>query len=170
MTGNTQQVLMWLFDMDKDAVWDIEPHKEKRRLTQNAYYWVLLEKIAIKTRVPKVKLHNINLRHLGLIERVGDKPVYILLEDTEEVEEQTLLTTTYHLSPRSKTKHGNDGKTYRWYVMLRGSSSFTVSEMQALVELAVQDATAQGIEVLTPNELEHMREIEKEHERRVEKR
>lgn len=170
MTGNTQQVLMWLFDMDKEAVWDIEPHKEKRRLTQNAYYWVLLEKIAIKTRVPKVKLHNINLRHLGLIERVGDKPVYILLEDTEEVEEQTLLTTTYHLSPRSKTKQGNDGKTYRWYVMLRGSSSFTVSEMQALVELAVQDATAQGIEVLTPNELEHMREIEKEHERRVEKR
>lgn len=170
MTGNTQQVLMWLFDMDKDAVWDIEPHKEKRRLTQNAYYWVLLEKIAIKTRVPKVKLHNINLRHLGLIERVGERPVYILLEDTEEVEEQTLLATTYHLSPRSETKQGNDGKTYRWYVMLRGSSSFTVSEMQALVELAVQDATAQGIEVLTPNELEHMREIEKEHERRVEKR
>jgi hypothetical protein len=48
MTGNTQQVLMWLFDMDKDAVWDIEPHKENkgRSLTANRYFHRLVGLLA----------------------------------------------------------------------------------------------------------------------------
>ena len=169
MTGNAQEIIAFLFDADKKQIWDIFPHKEKRKLTQNAYYWVLLEKLAVKTHIAKAELHNINLRHLGLIERVGDKPVFILLEDTEKVEKQTLLADTYHLAPRSETKVGTDGKTYRWYVMLRGSSSMNVQEMSALVDLAVQDAKEQGIETLTPSELEHMRELERNNERRVER-
>ena len=166
MTGNAQEIIAFLFDADKKAIWDIVPHKEKRKLTQNAYYWVLLEKLAVKTHIAKAELHNINLRHLGLIERVGDKPVFILLEDTEKVEKQTLLADTYHLAPRSETKVGTDGKTYRWYVMLRGSSSMNVQEMSALVDLAVQDAKEQGIQTLTPNELAHIRELERNNEKK----
>lgn len=167
MTGNAQEIITFLFDADKKQIWDIEPHKEKRRLSQNAYYWVLLEKLAVKTHVSKAEIHNTNLRALGLVERMGDKPIYIMLEDTEEVEKQTLLAETYHLAPTRQTKTGTDNKTYRWYVMLRGSSSMNVEEMSALVDLAVQDATANGIEVLTPNELAHMRELEKNHARKM---
>lgn len=166
MTGNAQEIITFLFDADKKQIWDIEPHKEKRRLSQNAYYWVLLEKLAVKTHVSKAEIHNTNLRALGLVERMGDKPIYIMLEDTEKVEKQTLLAETYHLAPTRQTKTGTDNKTYRWYVMLRGSSSMNVEEMSALVDLAVQDATANGIEVLTPNELAHMRELERQHEKK----
>jgi hypothetical protein len=170
MTGNAQEIITFLFDADKKQIWDIEPHKEKRRLTQNAYYWVLLEKLAVKTHVSKAEIHNTNLRALGLVERMGDKPIYIMLEDTEKVEKQTLLAETYHLAPTRQAKTGTDNKTYRWYVMLRGSSSMNVEEMSALVDLAVQDAKEQGIETLTPNELEHIRELERNNEKKHNKR
>ena len=166
MTGNAQEIITFLFDADKKQIWDIEPHKEKRRLSQNAYYWVLLEKLAVKTHVSKAEIHNTNLRALGLVERMGDKPIYIMLEDTEKVEKQTLLAETYHLAPTRQTKTGTDNKTYRWYVMLRGSSSMNVEEMSALVDLAVQDAVANDIEVLSPNELAHIRELERQHEKK----
>ena len=166
MTGNAQEIIAFLFDADKKAIWDINPHKEKRRLTQNAYYWVLLEKLAVKTHVSKAEIHNTNLSALGLVERMGDKPIYIMLEDTEEVEKKTLQADTYHLAPRRETKIGTDGKTYRWYVMLRGSSSMNVEEMSALVDLAVQDAKAQGIETLPPSELAHIRELERNNEKK----
>ena len=165
-TGNALDVVSFLMDADKEIVWDLSIHKEKRSLNSNNYYWQLLEKIAVKTHTSKAELHNINLRHLGLVQRVGDKPVYILLPDTEQAERDTLEASTYHLSPRSETKMGTDGKMYRWYVMLRGSSDMNVSEMQALVDFAVQDAKALGIETLTPVQLEQMRQLERQHEQK----
>lgn len=167
MTGNAAEIITFLLDADKKQLFDLEPHKEKRRLTQNAYYWKLLELIAIKTHISKAELHNINLRHLGLIERVGNNPVYVMLEDTEKVEKQTLQAETYHLAPRRETKQGKDGKTYRYYVMLRGSSDYNVQEFSALVDMAIQDAKEQGIEVLSKDELEHIRELERNNERRM---
>ena len=172
ITGNALTIVSFLMGegIDKQQLWDLNIHKEKRSLNQNSYYWVLLEKIAVKSHEPKAKLHNVNLRHLGLVQRVADKPVYILLPDTDKAEEDTLNAETYHLAPRSETKIGTDGKTYRWYVMLRGSSDYNVEEMSALVDLAVQDAKAQGIDVITPAELEHMRELERQYEQRRKKR
>lgn len=167
-TGKALDIIGFLMGdgIDKEVLWDISKHKEKRSLNSNGYYWQLLEKIAVKTHTSKAELHNINLRHLGLVELVGDKPVYILLPDTEKAERDTLLASTYHLAPRRETKMGTDGKNYRWYVMLRGSSDMNVQEMSALVDFAVQDAKALGIETLTPAQLEQMREIERQHEQK----
>lgn len=171
ITGTSLDICRFLMqlDIDPNSIWDLTAHKEKKTLSQNSYYWVLLEKIAVKTHTPKAKLHNINLRHLGLVERVGDKPVYILLPDTDKVEEETLLALTYHLAPRKETKVGTDGKNYRWYVMLRGSSDFNVQEMSALVDFAVQDAKAIGIETMTPDELAHLRALEMANEQKKQK-
>lgn len=164
MKGNAQEIITFLFDADKKAIWELKPFKAKRTLSQNAYYWKLLEQLAVKTHIAKAEIHNTNLRALGLVERIGDKPIYIMLEDSEKVEKQTLLSTGYHLAPTRQTKTGTDGKTYRWYVMLRGSRDMNVEEMTALVDLAVQDAVANDIEVLSPNELAHIRELERQHE------
>lgn len=168
-TGNREQILLYILGQnDPDKKWDIKEHKEKRSLSQNAYYWQLLEKLAVKTHTPKAEIHNLNLRHLGLVEMIDDKRITILIPDTDEAEKKTLLSSTYHLSPTRQTKVGTDGITYRFYVMLRGSADMNVAEMSALVDLAVQDAKAQGIETLTPTQLEQMRELERQHERRME--
>lgn len=164
ITGTALDIVTFLMGdgIDKKVLFDLSLHQEKKKrtLNQNAYYWKLLEQIAVKTHESKAKIHNTNLRHLGLVLRIEDKPVYILLPDSEKAENEALNAITYHLSPRSETKVGTDGKTYRWYVMLRGSSEMNVNEMSALVDLAVQDAKALGIETLTPDELEHMRQLE----------
>ena len=168
ISGDALTIVSFLMgeNVDKKAIWDLSPHKEKRRLSQNGLYWVILEKIAIQTKTPKAVIHNTNLRHLGLVERIDDRPVYVLLPDTEETEKRTLNATTYHLAPRRDTKQGTDGVTYRYYVMLRGSSDFNVQEMSALVDLCLQDAHALGIDTISPDELAHIRELERQAELR----
>ena len=165
MRAKTKELILYLMEQD-DKEWVIEEYKAKRSLSQNAYYWKLLELIAVKTHTPKAELHNINLRHLGLMERIDNQVVSILLPDTEETEKKTLTADTYHLAPTRKTQTGANGKPCRWYVMLRGSSDMNVAEMSALVDLAVQDAKALGIETLTYDELEHIRELERQHEQK----
>lgn len=166
-TGKREEMTLFFLALrDNDTVFDLVEHKEKRSLNSNNYYWQLLEKLSVKTHTAKQEIHNINLRHLGLLERINGQVVSVLLPDTIETEKETLLADTYHLAPTRKVKEGTDGKMYRWYVMLRGSSDMNVSEMAALVDLAVQDAKAQGIETLTPAELEHMRELERQHEQK----
>lgn len=171
-TGTGNEVVLFLMGKgnDPEVKWDLSLHKDKRKrsLSSNNYYWVLLEQLSVKTKTPKMKIHNLYLRQVGQTEKIGDKPVYILLPDNDATEEETLLASTYHLAPRRETKQGTDGITYRWYVMLKGSSDFDTEHMNMLVDLAVQDAKEQGIEVLTPDELAHIRELEKTRERRME--
>lgn len=162
MTGTAIQIVNFLMEEDKQALWDIEPHKERRSLSQNAYYWVLCEKVAVKTQVQTAVIHNIHLRELHLVERIDDKPITVYLPDTDEAENKTLQSVTYHLAPTRSVKTGNDGITYRAYVMLRGSSDLNTEEMTALLDLMIQDAKQHDIEVMTPDQLAHLRELEKQ--------
>ena len=162
MTGTTKQIIEFLLDEDKTAKWDLNPHKEKRSLSANAYYWVLCEKVAVKTHVTPAWIHNTNLRALHLVERIDDKPITVYLPDTDEAEKKTLESTTYHLAPTRSVKIGNDKKTYRAYVMLRGSSDLNVEEMCALIDLMVQEAKQNDVETMTPDELAHLKELERQ--------
>lgn len=166
IVGKALDIVTFLLDVDKEALWDLSPHKEKRKrtLSSNNYYWNLLEDLAVKTKVPKMKIHNLYLRQIGLREIFGGKAIYMLLPDDDSTEEQVLLSSTYHLSPLRQTKIGSDKKQYRWYVMLKGSRDMTVEQFSMLVDMAVQDAKEQGIETLTPQELLHIRELEKSNE------
>lgn len=171
MTGKTDDVVVFLLKQDKGIMWDLKEHKERRRLTQNAYYWVLVGKIAEKTGISSAEIHNRNLRDLGLVERMNGALVPVYIPDTEDAERDALEAETFHIKPTSQTKEGKDGKTYRCYVLLRGSSTFNVAEFSALVDLIVQEALAQGgIEVLPPDELAHIRELERQHEKRKEQK
>lgn len=166
MQLRTKDLILFLMQQPLEIEWLLEEYKEKkpRSLTQNAYYWKLLELLAVKTHISKAELHNINLRHLGLVERMNEQPIYVLLPDTDKTEKDVLLETRYHLAPTRKTKVGTDDKIYRWYVMLKGSKDMTVKEFSALTDFAIQDAKEQGIETLPPKELEHMRQMELENE------
>ena len=161
ITGKANDLVLYLMGADRDKVWDLQEHKEKRSINQNSYYWTLVGKVAQKTKISSSVIHNQNLRDLGLVMRINDALVPVYIPDTDEAEKKVLEADTYHLKPTSKTKEGNDGALYRCYVMLRGSSSFSVDEMQALLDLIIQEAKAQGIETLTPDELERMREAER---------
>lgn len=160
-TGKANELVLFLMNADRDTVWELTEHKEKRSLSQNSYYWCLCGKVAQKTRVPTAVIHNQNLRDLGLVLRINEELVPIYLPDTDEAEKTALSADTYHIKPTSHVKEGKDGKLFRCYVMLRGSSTFNTEEMTALLDLMIQEAKAQGIETMTPDELAKMREAEK---------
>lgn len=169
ITKNTTEMIMFLAGQERDMLWDLTEHKERRSMSQNSYYWALAGKVSVKTAKFGAninEIHNRNLRELGLLERVNDELVCVYIPDTDEAEKQAVNAENYHIKPTSQTRQGKDGQMFRCYVMLRGSHTFSVAEMSALVDLMVQEAKAVGVETMTPQELEHLRALEAEAERR----
>ena len=157
MTGTAEQIAVWLMRQnDKTAQFDIERHREKRSLDSNSYYWLLITKLARKLHVSKARLHNLMLRECAPAFLIDGKTAMQPVPDTEAAENQILESETYHLKPTSGVITGNDGTVFRWYVVLRGSSTFNSEEMNALIARIVEDCKEQGIETATPEELAQM--------------
>lgn len=166
MIGNARQIINYLWGADDDKQWELKEHKAKRTLTQNAYYWSLLTKLARKSRVSVARMHNILLRDCAPPFVIDGKVAMQPIPDTEKAMEQILESETFHLKPTSGIISGADGNIYRWCIILRGSSTFTTDEMSSLVDSLIEECKQQDIETLPPHELEAMREHEREIERR----
>lgn len=162
MTGTAKELVFMLAkiaDVD-DKVYDLVEHKEKRSLSQNAYYHVLLGKVADKLRLSKSRLHNDMLAHYGQRFFLDDKCVFVTIPDNEESESTAMESDTVHMKATSKTVVGNNGVTYRYWVMLRGSHEYNTREMSILLDGLIQEAKQLDIEVMTPNQLAEMRALE----------
>lgn len=160
MTGNAEQVTLWLMRQGKpDKLYDISEHRERRSLDSNSYYWVLVAKLSQKLRMSSARIHNTMLREVAppfLIDgRIAMQPI----PDTDEAENQVIESTTFHLKPSSGTIEGKDGQVYRWYIILRGSSTFNKEEMNALIDRIVEECKQQDIEVVSSDELARMAEL-----------
>lgn len=131
-------------------------HREKRSLDANAYYWQLLTKLAGVLRISNNYCHNIMLRRYGTLEEIDGKPVYLVIPDTEEAERNADESETYHIKPTSNVREGKDGKMYRTYMLLKGSSRYDTAEMNRLISGLVEECKQCGIETLTPSELARM--------------
>lgn len=144
----------------------ITQHRVKRSMTQNAYYWVLLAQLAAKLKISNARLHNMMLREVAPPFVIDGKIAMQPIPDTDQAEREILEAATYHLKPTSGVIVGNDNAIYRWYVVLRGSSTFDVQEMTRLLDALIAECKAYGIETLTPDELEKIRQWERERERK----
>ena len=165
-TGSARELVFQLARVEDDKTYDVIEHKEKRSLSQNSYYWVLLGKVADKLRISKTHLHNDMLRNYGQRMMIDDKCAYLPVPDTEEAEMQVNENDKVHLKPTSSITVGKDGVTYRYYVMLRGSHDYNTREMSVLLDGLIQEARQLDIEVLPPDELARMRMLEQQAEDR----
>lgn len=150
----------------KDLDIKASQHREKRSLTQNAFYWTLAQKLAAKQRITVSRLHNLLLRDVAPPFIIDGKICMQPIPDTEKAENDILEAEAFHLKPTSGVIQGNDGAVYRWYIVLRGSSTFDTVEMTALLNRMVDECKENGIETATPAELEQMRKYSEELERR----
>lgn len=137
--------------------------REKRSLTANAYYWVLVAKIADAIHQAQPVVHNLMLRQYGQLEYVDGETVTMPIPDTEEAEQKVLRAEEYHLRPTSHIRTGKDGKQYRIYRMMRGSSDYDSKEMATLIDGTIQEAKDLGIETLPPEQIERMKEDYEKH-------
>ena len=68
------------------------------------------------------------------------------------------------MRPTSHTKDGKDGRKWRAYRLIKGSSKYDTKEFSTLLDGAVSEAKEMGLETLPEEELERMMsDYEKHH-------
>ena len=142
-----------MFDRTKDKELNIEikEHREKRSLNANAYFHVLVDKIAEVQGVSHSEIHNHLISEYGFVD---EDIKNIILDDN--IPWQKL--DNIHLRPTTFTKVLDNGRLYRVYYVMRGSHTYDTKEMSRLIDGTVSEAKELGIETMTPNEIERMKQ------------
>lgn len=140
---------------DKFLSIELKEYKKRRSLDANAYYWVLIGKLAKILRKSNDELHNEMLSLYGQPEIYDGKMVYIVIPDTDEATKKAAGATDYHLRRTGEVKEGTDHKMYRTYTLLRGSHTYDTAEMAHLISGVLDECRQVGIpeaEIATPDE------------------
>ena len=145
-------------DKTKDYDITFKRHRNHRSLDANAYYHVLVRKIAHAVGSSAAEIKNATLGRYGQLEVDADgKPLEVSLPDDVDVAKRTDI----HLTPTSEVEYKN-GKLYRWYQWIRGSKSYDSAEMYRLIRGTIEDAKEAGLsdaEIMTPSEREILGQV-----------
>lgn len=133
--------------------------REKRSKDANAFFYVLVDKLAEALRVSKPYIHNLMLQRYGQIEKVDGKPVWVVLPETEAVKKKVEEEDTLHLRSTSEVKQGKDGKMYRTYLLLKGSHELDTKGMSVLLDGIISECKEVGIQTETPDEIAKMKAL-----------
>jgi len=125
-----------------------DKHKKKRSLDANAYFHVLVGKLAEKMTVSKARMKNILICMYGQAELLPDGSP--LIYKTNAPVEYMMELESIHSIP---VKYVDDATFYKIY---RGSHTYDSYEMSKLIEGTVAEAIEKGIDVKTPDEIRRM--------------
>lgn len=141
-------------DVNKDYTVKIEPVKRKRSLDANAYCWSLLgalaKELSKESPTTKESLYRKYVKDYGVYEIVP------IREDAADRWiknwEQNGLGWVCERLGKSKIPN------YENIVCYFGSSTYDSKEMSRLLDAIIEDCKAQGIETMTPNEIERLKQ------------
>lgn len=145
MIGNSQQIIQWLFNQDREQLYEIKEYKEKRSLNANAYAWCLLTKIADVVRADKEEVY------LTMLKRYGQSELVSVLSDIN-VEG---FFKYYEVAGTSML----NGKEFTHYKVFKGSSEYDTREMSILIDGIVSEAKLLDIETLPPHEIQRLKDL-----------
>ena len=74
MTGKAEDIIKWLFSQDRDKLFDITEHKEKRSLNANALLWKCLGELASALHSDKWTVYLQMLKRYGTYTYICVKP------------------------------------------------------------------------------------------------
>lgn len=144
MIGKPNELVQWLFTQDREKLFEIKEHKEKRSLTSNSYAWQLLSKIADALRKSKEEVY------LEYLKQYGQSEVVSVLEHID-------VTGYFKYYEEIGTGTVN-GKKFKHYRIIKGSSEYNTKEMAIFIDGIVEEAKQMDIETLPPAELERLKE------------
>lgn len=152
--GSVLSCIAWL-SARKDGEFEIKPWREKRSRDANAYYWVLVSKIAEVMNKPKEEIHRQMLTDYGTWDTNADgAPKWVILPENEP-----LPLDGYYFDTKAKVtvKGENSGEEIgHAYIVIRGSHTYNTKEMSDLINGVVQEAQNLDIETIPPAEIEEM--------------
>ena len=126
----------------------VKKWRKKRSLDANAYFWVLLDKLAAALKIPKDELYRGYIRNIG----GNNETVCVQNKAVDAIVEGWQHNGTGWLAETNESKiPGCTNLT-----LYSGSSTYDSEQMSRLIDAVVQDCKAVGIETMTPQELEQM--------------
>lgn len=146
MQGTPIELIAYLATLDSDKTYELKEVKKRRSMTQNAYYWAMLNKLARKLGMSDSELHLNMLREWGVCE-VMSVSMRVPLQDYFR----------YYDVLRVDWENGEERRIIKVY---KGSSAMDSAEFTHLIQGMREECEAQGIEVMTPEEVARLRFIE----------
>lgn len=146
MVGTILECVAWLTEQDPDKRYEVKQLRRRRSLTQNAYYWVMLNKLARKLRMPDSEVHMNMLREYGVHE------VFSILDDVP--------IDGYFRYYDVIGRGYSNGRIFKHVRVYKGSSQMNSAEFSRLIDGMREECELQGIDVATPSEIAEMRWVE----------
>lgn len=119
---------------------EIKKHRKKRSLNANNYLWVLMNEMGNILRLSKEEVY------FQMLKRYGQCEMISVLSNIDV----TSYFKYYEVAGTSKL----NGKEFTHYRIYKGSSEFDTREMAILIDGVIGECNELGIETLTPNEIE----------------
>lgn len=135
-----------LKSLDKLAL-KVGKFKQKRSLDANAYFWTLVGKVSQKTNIPKDDIYREYVLGIGSFEIVccQDRAVDTLREGWS-------LKGLGWITDTTPSKIAGCTNVLLYY----GSSTYDTEQMSRLIENAIQDCKALGIETKSQEEIDSL--------------
>ncbi len=146
MIGNAEKIIQWLFQQDREKIFEIKEKKAKRTLTQNAYYWVLLHELAKALKIDNGTAHKMMLERYGVYEVISVQSGIDLTDYFKYFDEIGSGTV--------------NGKQFTHYKIFKGSSQMDSKEFTVLLDGLISDCEELGIPTLTREEIAKLKYIE----------
>lgn len=136
-----------IFNLDREKIYDVEikEHKNKRSLNANSYAWALINKLGNKLRMSKDDIY------IMMLERYGQSEVVSVRSDID--------VKGYFQYFKEIGRGFVQGKEFTHYKVFKGSSQYDTKEMSILIDGIVSECQDLGIETMTPDELERLKEL-----------
>lgn len=137
MTGNAAKIELWLSVQKKenpDALYDIEPHREKRSLDANAMLWACMQEIAQAIQTDKWSVY------LQMLKRYG-KFSYVIVRP-EAVEAMKKQWRELEVVGEVDV-NGQKGVQLLCYY---GSSTYNTKEFSVLLDGVISEMREMGLE------------------------
>lgn len=131
----------------KAVIW-----RENKTLTQNGYYWKLVELIAQELGSTKEEIHENMIQSYSPMMR--DKDGVPITVKQPKFQSPECLEGHWKFAHESKDGESNI------LVRLKGVRNYDTKEMSVLLDHTVQEAKELGIETLPPKEIERIKNLE----------
>lgn len=137
----------WITKIGKKVMISIKEIRKKRSLNANAYFWVLLNDLAVKLNTTSDELYKRYVREYGVCQM-------ILVSGSDKEEAKKAFIERWGKGHDSSGWFAEDfGNCIKVYF---GTSTYDSKEMSRIIEAVVEDCKSAGINTLTPDEIAHM--------------
>ena len=143
MLGKPLDLINWLYNQEKDKIYEINEYKQKRSLNANAYMWVLINQIANKVHLSKEEVY------LNMLKSYGQSTIVSSLSSID----YNGFFKYYEVIGTSVLNN----KEFTHIRVYKGSSEYNTLEMSILIDGVVQECTNLGIPTINDNELERLK-------------